>query len=50
MVNGVIDFVRPEECEIKRHIKDMDIKPFGKDYNNFSGLEEFTGGEADELD
>ncbi len=50
MVNGVIDFVRPEECEIKRHIKDMEIKPFGKDYNNFSGLEEFTGGEADELD
>ncbi len=50
MVDGVIDFIPPEKCEIKRHIKEMSIKPFGKEHGNFSGLEEFSGGEEDELD
>lgn len=50
MKNGLIDFVTPEECTVKRHIKEMNIKPFGKEHNNFIGLEEFTGGEADGLD
>lgn len=50
MVNGVIDFVEPKDCTIKRHIKNMEIKPFGREHNNFSGLDEFVGGEADELD
>lgn len=50
MVNGVIDFIEPKECTIKRHIKNMEIKPFGREHNNFSGLDEFVGGEADELD
>ena len=50
MKNGVIDFVTPDECAVKRHIKEMNIKPFGKEHNNFIGLEEFTGGEADGLD
>lgn len=50
MVNGVIDFIEPKDCTIKRHIKDMEIKPFGREHNNFSGLDEFVGGEADELD
>ncbi|MGN0688971.1 MAG: type I-C CRISPR-associated protein Cas5c [Oscillospiraceae bacterium] len=49
MKNGVIDFTAPKDCTIKRHIKDMPIKPFGKEYNNFSGLEEFGGGDFDEL-
>lgn len=49
MKNGVIDFIPPEECTIKRHIKDMSIKPFGRELNNFVGLEEFEGGESDEL-
>ena len=47
MENGVIHFIRPEECTITRHIKDMGIKPFGE--GNFSGLAEFAGGEYDEL-
>lgn len=50
MENGVIDFIRPEECEITRHIRKMPIKPFGKDNENFSGLDEFEGDECLELD
>lgn len=50
MHDGIVDFIPPEECTIKRHIKNMPIKPFGKELNNFSGLDEFTGGEAYELD
>ena len=50
MENGIINFIRPEECSIKRHIKDMEIKPFGKELNNFSGVDEFDGGDELELD
>ena len=50
MENGVIDFIRPEECTIKRHIKKMQIKRFGEKYDNFIGLDEFVGGGLDELD
>lgn len=50
MENGVIDFIRPEECTIKRHIRKMQIKPFGKECDNFIGLDEFSGGDIDELD
>ncbi len=50
MENGVIDFIRPEECTIKRHIKKMPIKPFGEEYDNFIGLDEFLGGDIGELD
>lgn len=50
MVNGVIDFPRPEECAVKRRIKDMSIKPFGTEYQNFVGADEFTGGDMLELD
>jgi len=49
MRDGVIDFIRTEECDIKRHIKEMKIKAFGKSLNNFSGLDEFDGGEDIEL-
>lgn len=49
MKNGVIAFIPPAACTIKRHIKDMPIKPFGAAYGNFTGLDEFAGGEADEL-
>lgn len=41
---GIIEFVRPEACADKRHIRDMSIKEFGAD--NFCGLEEFTEEEA----
>ncbi|MGN0674303.1 MAG: type I-C CRISPR-associated protein Cas5c [Oscillospiraceae bacterium] len=50
MKDGVIDFIPPEECTIKRRIREMPIKPFGKEHGNFSGLDEFTGGETDGLD
>ena len=50
MRNGVIDFLPPSECTIKRHIKKMEIKPFGTEHENFTGLAEFAGGEPDELD
>lgn len=45
--DGVIQFLPPAECTIKRHIKKMSVKKFGKEQGNFSGLEEFTGGETD---
>lgn len=48
MRDGIIDFIRPEECELKRHVRDMSIKVFGKD--NFVGSEEFGRGEEIELD
>lgn len=49
MVDGVIDFIRPEECTIKRKIKPMAIKPFGEEHDNFTGIEEFNGGDDIEL-
>lgn len=50
MKNGVIDFIRPEECTIKRCIREMEIKPFGKMQCNFTGADEFGGGDNIELD
>lgn len=50
MENGVIEFIRPEECTVKRHIRAMPIKRFSREDNNFIGLEEFEGGELFELD
>ena len=45
MENGIIRFIRPEECTITRHVSEMEIKPFGED--NFSGLAEFSGGDKE---
>lgn len=45
MKNGVIHFLRPEECPYHKTLRDMDVKPFGIPQNNFSGLREF--GEVD---
>ncbi len=39
MKDGLVRFIRPEECRIKRHIHEMDIKRFSG--NAFSGLREF---------
>lgn len=60
MVNGVVQFSLPEEIpeEMKRIIRPMKAKRFGKELNNFSGLEETSlqeefakeGGEKNELD
>lgn len=50
MEKGVIQFIRPEECNVTRHIKPMTIKPFGKEQNNFIGIDEFKEGDEIELD
>lgn len=50
MNNGVIDFIRPEECTVKRHIRKMPVKSFGRELENFVGLDEFAGGDQYELD
>lgn len=51
MKQGVIEFVRPEECAEKRYLKNMEMKSFGEDMHNFTGLKEFEGEEgACELD
>ena len=52
MKNGIIEFIRPEDCDpgLKRHIREMPIKPFGTDYDNISGITEFEGGAMDELE
>lgn len=39
MKDGLIRFIRPEECSVKRHIHEMDIKRFSD--KTFSGLGEF---------
>ena len=55
MKDGVIKFDHPNDIpeSQKRHIRDMKIKPFDKDLDNFSGLQEFDfigGGDDIELD
>lgn len=50
MRDGVINFIRPEECTIVRHIKEMQMKIFDQSAGNFTGLEEFKGGGDIELD
>ena len=41
MKNGVIRFLRPEECPLHKTLGDMKMKAFGEAYDNFSGLKEF---------
>ena len=41
MKNGVIDFPRPDQCPLHKRLREMQIKPFGDDLNNFTGLREF---------
>lgn len=48
MKNGIITFDKPEDC-IHRLVKEMEIKPFGEQFGNFSNVD-VTGGECDELD
>lgn len=50
MMDGVIDFIRPESCTMTRHIKKMPIKIFSREAGNFVGADEFGGGDAVELD
>lgn len=41
MEQGVIHFPRPEQCPHHKLLRKMDIKPFGEELGNFSGLREF---------
>lgn len=41
MKNGVITFLPPEQCPQSKTICDMEMKRFGTELQNFSGLREF---------
>jgi CRISPR-associated protein Cas5d len=41
MKNGVIQFLRPEECPLHKPLGNMNMKAFGEKQDNFSGLKEF---------
>lgn len=43
MKEGVIEFIRPEECPLTKPIREMSMKTFGREKENFSGLSEFEG-------
>ncbi len=45
MKRGVISFLRPEDCPGQKPLRKMSMKPFGKDHENFIGIQEF--GEVD---
>lgn len=38
---GILHFQRPEECPMHKPLHAMNIKPFGVEQDNFSGLREF---------
>ena len=42
MKKGIIHFIRPEDCPVKKPIGDMKMKEFGRESGNFIGLEEFS--------
>lgn len=41
MENGVIKFLKPEECPMHKTLHEMEIKAFGEERCNFSGIKEF---------
>lgn len=41
MKQGIIRFPRPEDCPCHKFLREMPIKPFGENLENFSGLREF---------
>ena len=43
MKNGVITFSRPEDCPLHKPLREMEMKIFDKELDNFSGLSEFEG-------
>lgn len=46
---GIIEFPRPEDCPITEFVRQMNMKKFGKEENNFVGLEEFDESEFEEV-
>lgn len=47
MKNGIIEFLPPEQCTLTRTVRQMEIKPFGTDFDNFRGLDEFSQQEVE---
>ena len=43
MKNGVITFLRPEDCPLHKPLREMEMKIFDRELGNFSGLAEFEG-------
>ena len=41
MERGVVSFPRPEECPMHKYLREMSVKPFFKERENFIGLGEF---------
>lgn len=41
MRNGIIKFIRPDQCKLHRTVKEVQMKSFGTATMNFSGLGEF---------
>lgn len=41
MEKGIITFPRPEECPLHKNLRSMDVKKFGEELNNFTGIKEF---------
>lgn len=41
MKNGLISFLKPENCPLHKRLRDMESKAFGEELDNFSGLKEF---------
>lgn len=46
MRKGVIEFLPPENCPIQRVVREMEVKPFGEEHRNFTGLREFSDAEC----
>lgn len=40
MVNGIISFIRPDQCDIVKPLHEMTVKPFGIDANLRTAIEE----------
>ena len=43
MKNGVIEFPTPQKCPHHKHLREMEVKKFSKENNNFTGIAEFEG-------
>lgn len=41
MRKGIVEFLPPEQCSVVRRVREMEAKPFGEQWGNFTGLEEF---------
>ncbi|NLO85530.1 MAG: type I-C CRISPR-associated protein Cas5 [Clostridiales bacterium] len=41
MRKGIVEFIPPQDCPVTRVVRKMSMKPFGEEYGNFTGLDEF---------